>query len=79
MKISQEVREYASGLEQDGELAVQMLDDPLEGMQQKADEFRLRGVSYITQLKRKVNERVVFTRSLSAITDAYRAAVGSGR
>ncbi|WP_261396851.1 phosphomethylpyrimidine synthase ThiC [Photobacterium rosenbergii] len=43
MKISQEVREYASGLEQDGELAVQMLDDPLEGMQQKADEFRARG------------------------------------
>ena len=43
MKISQEVREYASGLEQDGELAVQMLDDPLEGMQQKADEFRAKG------------------------------------
>ncbi|PSW03589.1 phosphomethylpyrimidine synthase ThiC [Photobacterium rosenbergii] len=43
MKISQEVREYASGLEQDGELAVQMLDDPLEGMQQKANEFRAKG------------------------------------
>ena len=43
MKISQEVREYASGLEKDGELAVQMLDDPLEGMQQKADEFRAKG------------------------------------
>ena len=43
MKISQEVREYASGLEKNGELAVRMLEDPLEGMQQKADEFRARG------------------------------------
>ncbi|MGF1699758.1 phosphomethylpyrimidine synthase ThiC [Photobacterium makurazakiensis] len=43
MKISQEVREYAHGLEQDGDLAIQLLDDPLEGMQQKSDEFRSRG------------------------------------
>ncbi|PSU32856.1 phosphomethylpyrimidine synthase ThiC [Photobacterium lutimaris] len=43
MKISQEVRDYAKGLEKEGDLAVKMLDDPLEGMQQKADEFRARG------------------------------------
>ncbi|MGF1680814.1 phosphomethylpyrimidine synthase ThiC [Photobacterium minamisatsumaniensis] len=43
MKISQEVREYAHGLEQEGDLAIQLLDDPLEGMQQKSDEFRSRG------------------------------------
>ncbi|MGR5140604.1 phosphomethylpyrimidine synthase ThiC [Photobacterium sp. DNB23_23_1] len=43
MKISQEVRDYAKGLEKEGDLAVKVLDDPLEGMQQKADEFRARG------------------------------------
>ncbi|KHT62456.1 thiamine biosynthesis protein ThiC [Photobacterium gaetbulicola] len=43
MKISQEVRDYASGLEKAGDLAVRMLDNPLEGMQQKADEFRAKG------------------------------------
>ncbi|MGF1758984.1 phosphomethylpyrimidine synthase ThiC [Photobacterium sagamiensis] len=43
MKISQEVRDYANKLEQSGELAIKLLDDPLEGMQQKADEFRSRG------------------------------------
>ncbi|PSW03445.1 phosphomethylpyrimidine synthase ThiC [Photobacterium lipolyticum] len=43
MKISQEVRDYAKGLEQDDELAINLLNDPLEGMQQKADEFRSRG------------------------------------
>ncbi|MGR5066653.1 phosphomethylpyrimidine synthase ThiC [Photobacterium sp. DNB22_13_2] len=43
MKISQEVRDYAKGLEKEGDLAVKMLDDPLEGMQQKSDEFRARG------------------------------------
>ena len=43
MKISQEVRDYAGDLEQGSELAVKMLDEPLQGMQQKADEFRSRG------------------------------------
>ncbi|MCW8331140.1 phosphomethylpyrimidine synthase ThiC [Photobacterium sp. SDRW27] len=43
MKISQEVRDYASNLEQDSELAIKVLDEPLAGMQQKADEFRSRG------------------------------------
>lgn len=43
MKISQEVRDYANRLEQNGELAIKLLDNPLEGMQQKADEFRSRG------------------------------------
>lgn len=43
MKISQEVRDYASDLEQSGDFAIKMLDDPLEGMRQKADEFRATG------------------------------------
>jgi len=43
MKISQEVRDYASNLEKNGDLAIKLLEDPLEGMQQKADEFRARG------------------------------------
>ncbi|GAB3532075.1 phosphomethylpyrimidine synthase ThiC [Photobacterium alginatilyticum] len=43
MKISQEVRDYASDLEKNEEQAIKLLDDPLEGMQQKADEFRARG------------------------------------
>ncbi|MGR5149083.1 phosphomethylpyrimidine synthase ThiC [Photobacterium alginatilyticum] len=43
MKISQEVRDYASDLEKNEELAIKLLEDPLEGMQQKADEFRARG------------------------------------
>ncbi|SMY17908.1 phosphomethylpyrimidine synthase ThiC [Photobacterium aquimaris] len=42
MKISQEVRDYAKGLE-DSEIAIKLLDDPLEGMQQKAQEFRAKG------------------------------------
>ncbi|WP_318445598.1 phosphomethylpyrimidine synthase ThiC [Photobacterium leiognathi] len=42
MKISQEVRDYAKGLE-DSEIAIKLLDDPLEGMQQKAQEFRSKG------------------------------------
>ncbi|EAR55257.1 thiamine biosynthesis protein ThiC [Photobacterium sp. SKA34] len=42
MKISQEVRDYAKGLE-DPEIAIKLLDDPLEGMQQKAQEFRSKG------------------------------------
>ncbi|WP_305460093.1 phosphomethylpyrimidine synthase ThiC [Photobacterium leiognathi] len=40
MKISQEVRDYAKDLERSDELAIKLLDDPLEGMQQKAQEFR---------------------------------------
>ncbi|MGF1835945.1 phosphomethylpyrimidine synthase ThiC [Photobacterium sanguinicancri] len=43
MKISQEVRDYASNLEKSGDLAIKLLDDPLEGMRQKADEFRSTG------------------------------------
>ncbi|PSU49718.1 phosphomethylpyrimidine synthase ThiC [Photobacterium frigidiphilum] len=43
MKISQEVRDYAKGLEENGDIAVKLLDNPLEGMQQKSDEFRSRG------------------------------------
>ncbi|MGR5129595.1 phosphomethylpyrimidine synthase ThiC [Photobacterium swingsii] len=43
MKISQEVRDYASNLEKNGDLAIKLLDDPLEGMRQKADEFRSTG------------------------------------
>ncbi|WP_318403022.1 phosphomethylpyrimidine synthase ThiC [Photobacterium leiognathi] len=43
MKISQEVRDYAKDLERSDELAIKLLDDPLEGMQQKAQEFRAKG------------------------------------
>ncbi|WP_261857588.1 phosphomethylpyrimidine synthase ThiC [Photobacterium sanguinicancri] len=43
MKISQEVRDYANNLEKNGDLAIKMLEDPLEGMRQKADEFRSTG------------------------------------
>lgn len=43
MKISQEVRDYAKGLEESGDIAIKLLDNPLEGMQQKSDEFRSRG------------------------------------
>ncbi|WP_318504576.1 phosphomethylpyrimidine synthase ThiC [Photobacterium leiognathi] len=43
MKISQEVRDYAKDLERSDELAIKLLEDPLEGMQQKAQEFRAKG------------------------------------
>ncbi|WP_318444474.1 phosphomethylpyrimidine synthase ThiC [Photobacterium leiognathi] len=43
MKISQEVRDYAKDLERSDELTIKLLDDPLEGMQQKAQEFREKG------------------------------------
>ncbi|WP_318516169.1 phosphomethylpyrimidine synthase ThiC [Photobacterium leiognathi] len=43
MKISQEVRDYAKDFERSDELAIKLLDDPLEGMQQKAQEFRDKG------------------------------------
>ncbi|WP_305815924.1 phosphomethylpyrimidine synthase ThiC [Photobacterium leiognathi] len=43
MKISQEVRDYAKDLERSDELAIKLLDDSLEGMQQKAQEFREKG------------------------------------
>ncbi|WP_064601522.1 phosphomethylpyrimidine synthase ThiC [Photobacterium sp. J15] len=43
MKISQEVRDYASNLEHNNELEIKVLDEPLQGMQQKASEFRARG------------------------------------
>lgn len=46
MKISQEVRDYAKTLPEGADaqaVEIKLLDDPLEGMQQKADEFRARG------------------------------------
>ncbi|NIY84597.1 phosphomethylpyrimidine synthase ThiC [Vibrio hepatarius] len=46
MKISQEVREYAKDTKQvaaDQEISVKLLDDPLEGMRQKSEEFRATG------------------------------------
>ncbi|EJN6959667.1 phosphomethylpyrimidine synthase ThiC [Photobacterium damselae] len=53
MKISQEVRDYASNLTQDQEITVAVLDDPLEGMQQKADEFRARGSELYHPVKKE--------------------------
>ncbi|MEI8593976.1 phosphomethylpyrimidine synthase ThiC [Photobacterium sp. Hal280] len=41
MKISQEVRDYAKA--QEDAQVIHMLDDPLEGMRQKAEEFRDKG------------------------------------
>ncbi|SEG74972.1 phosphomethylpyrimidine synthase ThiC [Vibrio hangzhouensis] len=43
MKISQEVREYAKDKLQRDNIAITLLDDPLEGMRQKAQEFRATG------------------------------------
>ncbi|MBL4831375.1 MAG: phosphomethylpyrimidine synthase ThiC [Aliivibrio sp.] len=46
MKISQEVREYAKDTEQvaaDSLIEVRLLDDPLEGMRQKSEEFKAKG------------------------------------
>ncbi|QIA64620.1 phosphomethylpyrimidine synthase ThiC [Vibrio astriarenae] len=46
MKISQEVREYAKDTEQvaaDQAIEIKMLDNPLEGMRQKSQEFRNTG------------------------------------
>ncbi|MEJ2766518.1 phosphomethylpyrimidine synthase ThiC [Photobacterium sp. MCCC 1A19761] len=44
MKISQEVRDYAKTLPQEAQaVEIKLLEDPLEGMQQKAEEFRARG------------------------------------
>ncbi|WP_418641839.1 phosphomethylpyrimidine synthase ThiC [Vibrio chaetopteri] len=43
MKISQEVREYAKEIQQGDSIAITMLDDPLEGMRQKSEEFRATG------------------------------------
>ncbi|WP_394146241.1 phosphomethylpyrimidine synthase ThiC [Vibrio atypicus] len=46
MKISQEVREYAKDTEQvaaDQAISIKMLDDPLEGMRQKSEEFKATG------------------------------------
>lgn len=46
MKISQEVREYAKDTEQvaaDHAVSIKMLDDPLEGMRQKSQEFLATG------------------------------------
>ncbi|MDO6708250.1 phosphomethylpyrimidine synthase ThiC [Photobacterium sp. 1_MG-2023] len=49
MKISQEVREYAKANEE--ALVIQMLEDPLEGMRQKAEEFREKGSELYHQAK----------------------------
>ncbi|MGR5179191.1 phosphomethylpyrimidine synthase ThiC [Vibrio parahaemolyticus] len=43
MKISQEVREYAKDKLQRDNIAITLLDDPLEGMRQKSKEFRATG------------------------------------
>ncbi|MGT0150306.1 phosphomethylpyrimidine synthase ThiC [Vibrio metschnikovii] len=46
MKISQEVREYANDAQQvaaDQAISVTMLESPLQGMQQKSQEFRASG------------------------------------
>ncbi|WP_162063635.1 phosphomethylpyrimidine synthase ThiC [Vibrio taketomensis] len=46
MKISQEVREYAKDTNQvvaDQAISIQLLDNPLEGMRQKSEEFRAAG------------------------------------
>ncbi|WP_261314728.1 phosphomethylpyrimidine synthase ThiC [Vibrio hangzhouensis] len=43
MKISQEVREYAKDKLQRDNIAITLLDDPLEGMRQKSQEFRATG------------------------------------
>jgi phosphomethylpyrimidine synthase len=43
MKISQEVREYAKDIQRGDSIAITMLDDPLEGMRQKSEEFRATG------------------------------------
>ena len=46
MKISQEVREYAKDSEQvalDQAIEIKMIDDPLEGMRQKSEEFKASG------------------------------------
>ncbi|KOO11145.1 thiamine biosynthesis protein ThiC, partial [Vibrio xuii] len=46
MKISQEVREYAKDTKQvaaDQAISEKLLDDPLEGMRQKSEEFRATG------------------------------------
>jgi phosphomethylpyrimidine synthase len=43
MKISQEVRDYAKNLDLNSDLAIKLLDEPLDGLKQKADEFRARG------------------------------------
>ena len=40
MKISQEVREYAKDLDESNAIEVTLLDDPLEGMREKSQEFR---------------------------------------
>ncbi len=43
MKISQEVREYAKERQHTDSIDIQFVDDPLEGMRQKSDEFRASG------------------------------------
>ncbi|MCW8348850.1 phosphomethylpyrimidine synthase ThiC [Vibrio sp. ZSDZ65] len=43
MKISQEVREYAKGLETQGDINIKLIEDPLEGMRQKSEEFLASG------------------------------------
>ncbi|MGF1751794.1 phosphomethylpyrimidine synthase ThiC [Vibrio cionasavignyae] len=43
MKISQEVREYAKGLESQGDINIKLIEDPLEGMRQKSEEFLASG------------------------------------
>ncbi|MBD8514773.1 phosphomethylpyrimidine synthase ThiC [Photobacterium sp. 2_MG-2023] len=55
MKISQEVRDYAKA--QEDAQVIQMLDDPLEGMRQKAEEFRDKGSELYHQAKSHEEEQ----------------------
>lgn len=55
MKISQEVRDYAKA--QEDAQVIQMLDDPLEGMRQKAEEFRDKGSELYHQAKTHEEEQ----------------------
>ncbi|WP_120510113.1 phosphomethylpyrimidine synthase ThiC [Photobacterium salinisoli] len=55
MKISQEVRDYAKA--QEDAQVIQMLDDPLEGMRQKAEEFRDKGSELYHQAKTHEEEK----------------------
>ncbi|CAH0524236.1 phosphomethylpyrimidine synthase ThiC [Vibrio hippocampi] len=43
MKISQEVREYAKGQQTYGDMEIKLIDDPLEGMKQKSQQFLASG------------------------------------
>ncbi|PKF80257.1 phosphomethylpyrimidine synthase ThiC [Vibrio sp. vnigr-6D03] len=59
MKISQEVREYAKDTKQvaqDQAIEIKMLDDPLEGMRRKSEEFKATGSELYHPAKQSVLE-----------------------